>query len=145
MKHNYSNVMWCCYADDGLAHCRTKEEAEQLLESLRKRFIKCGLQLHPDKTKIVYCKDGQRKGGYQNKSFNFLGYTFRGRKCKNSKRNSIFVSFTPAVSNTSLKEMRSKTRKSGIKNLTNLELKDIAEWYNHILQGWINYYGKYNR
>ena len=114
------------YAYNGLAYCRTKEEVEQLLESLRKQFIKCGLQLHFDITKIVYCKDGQCKGGYQNKSFNFLGYTFRGRKCKNSKRNSIFVSFAPAVSNTSLKEMRSKTRTSGIKNLTILELKDMG-------------------
>ena len=102
MKRNYPKIPWCRYADDGLAHCKTEREAQELLQALSKRFAACGLELHPDKTKIVYCKDGSRKGKYPNISFDFLGYTFRARTCKNSKSNTLFVNFTPAVSKTAL-------------------------------------------
>ena len=67
MKKNHPEKPWCRYADDGLVHCKTEWEASQLLEELRKRFAKCGLELHPDKTKIIYCRDGSRKGKYPNK------------------------------------------------------------------------------
>lgn len=145
MQRNCPKIPWCRYADDGLAHCNTEQEAQKLLQMLKNRFAECGLQLHPDKTKIVYCKDGSRKGKYQNTSFDFLGYTFRARVCKNSKSNSLFVNFTPAVSKTALKSMRATTRKYDLRNRTDLSLKDIARWYNPKLQGWINYYGKYSR
>jgi RNA-directed DNA polymerase len=145
MKKNYLNIPWCRYADDGLAHCKMEKEAKQLLSELKTRFEECGLELHPDKTKIVYCKDGSRKKEYPNKSFDFLGYTFRARPCKNTKRNSIFSNFTPAVSKGALKLMRATTRKYDLRNRTDLKLTDIARWYNPILQGWLNYYGKYNR
>ncbi|MFA0397142.1 reverse transcriptase domain-containing protein, partial [Vibrio sp. 10N.222.54.C1] len=95
-KH-YRGIPWCRYADDGLVHCKSKEEAEHMLEVLRERFAECGLELHPEKTKIVYCKDGSRKGNHEHTIFDFLGYTFRRRLVKNTKRNSMFVSFTPAV------------------------------------------------
>jgi RNA-directed DNA polymerase len=145
MQRNYPNIRWCRYADDGLAHCETKQEANKLLRALKKRFEECGLQLHPEKTQIVYCKDGSRKGKYENTSFDFLGYTFRARSCKNSKRNSMFVNFTPAVSKAALNSMRATTREKNVRNRTDLSLKDIARWFNPILQGWMNYYGKYSR
>jgi len=145
MQRNYSSTPWCRYADDGLAHCKTEQEAQELLSALKERFASCGLQLHPDKTKIVYCKDANRKGEHQNTSFDFLGYTFRARRSKNSKQNILFSSFSPAVSKAALKSMQSTTRKSNVRNRTELSLKDIARWYNPILQGWINYYGKYCR
>jgi RNA-directed DNA polymerase len=135
----------CRYADDGLAHCKTEREAQQLLAALQKRFNECGLELHPDKTKIVYCKDGSRKGKYPKTEFDFLGYTFRRRLVNNSKRNSMFVSFTPAVSKSALKSMRAKTRKWNIRNSSDLNLEDIANMYNPILRGWIQYYGRYCR
>ena len=113
--------------------------------ALKNRFEECELELHPGKTRIVYCKDGQRKGKYSNESFDFLGYTFRPRVCKNRKQNSLFVSFTPAVSNTALKAMRSKTRRDDLRNRTDLSLEEIAKWYNPVLQGWLNYYGSYCR
>jgi RNA-directed DNA polymerase len=138
-------IPWCRYADDGLAHCETEEEAHQLLAELTTRFKQCGLELHPHKTKIVYCKDGGRKKDYPNKSFDFLGYTFRARLCKNSRRNSMFMNFTPAVSKEALKSMRAMTRKYDLSNRTDLSLADIARWYNPILRGWLNYYGKYSR
>lgn len=145
MTQNYPRSPWCRYADDGLVHCRTLQEAEEVLKALKQRMGECGLELHPDKTKIVYCKDGQRRGKYPNKSFDFLGYTFRARRCKNSKHNSVFVNFTPAVSKDALHAMRATVRKHGVRNCTHLSLQDIARWYNPILQGWWNYYGAYNR
>ncbi len=145
MKKHHSHVPWCRYADDGLVHCKTEDEAKQLLAELTNRFAACGLTLHPTKTKIVYCKDGSRRKAYPNKSFEFLGYMFQARPCKNTKRNSMFMNFTPAVSKAALKSMRATTRKYELRNRTDLSLTDIARWYNPILQGWLNYYGKYSR
>lgn len=143
MQMNYPSLPWCRYADDGLVHCHSEQEAQQLLSLLQKRFLECGLELHPEKTKIVYCKDGKRKGSYTNISFDFLGYTFKPRLCNNRRDNSFFVSFTPAVSKLAQKSMKAKTRKLRIRNRTELSLEDIAQRYNPILQGWLNYYGRY--
>ena len=143
MKRNYPNMPWCRYADDGLVHCKTEGEARHILEVLKKRFEECGLALHPDKTKIVYCKDGSRKEKHKQIKFDFLGYTFRPRVVKNSKRNSMFVSFTPAVSQVALKSMRATTRQWNLRNRTDLGLGDIARMYNPVMRGWLTYYGKY--
>lgn len=143
MQCNHPEMPWCRYADDGLVHCKTEQQAQQLLEELAQRFKECGLELHPVKTKIVYCKDGNRKKDYPNKSFDFLGYTFRARSCRNNKLKVMFTNFTPAVSPSALKSMRAKTRKLNIRNRTELSLNEIGKWYNPILQGWLNYYGRY--
>jgi RNA-directed DNA polymerase len=145
MRRTFPDTPWCRYADDGLVHCRTEQEALALRAALDVRFGHCGLQMHPDKTKIVYCKDGRRKGKYPNQQFDFLGYTFRPRLVKNSKRNSLFVSFTPAVSNKALKAMRETTRKLNYRNRTELSLADIARLHNPVLRGWLEYYGRYCR
>lgn len=128
-----------------LIHCKTQQQATELLDELKARFAECGLELHPDKTKIVYCKDGKRKENYPNKSFDFLGYTFRARMCRNTKDNSRFLGFTPAVSKQSMNSMRSTIRKHNVRNRTDLSLIDIAKGYNPILQGWLNYYGEYTK
>lgn len=145
MQQHHPAIPWCRYADDGLLHCNTEQQAQQLLKELRDRFNACGLELHPEKTKIVYCKDGSRKGDYPNTEFVFLGFTFRRRLCKNNKRNSIFLSFTPAVSKNAVKAMQEQTRKENWRNKTDLSLSDIARSYNPVLQGWMNYYGGYSR
>lgn len=145
MQRNHKDILWCRYADDGLTHCKTEEEAKKLLIALEKRFTECGLTLHPEKTKIIYCKDGSRRKEYQNTKFEFLGYCFRARKCKNTKRNSIFINFTPAVSKSAIKLMRAKIRELNIRNRTDLSLDKIAKWVNLILNGWLNYYGKYSK
>jgi RNA-directed DNA polymerase len=143
MQRNYPGVLWCRYADDGLVHCDTEQQAQDLLCVLAQRFSECGLELHSEKTKIVYCKDGSRKGTYPNTEFTFLGYTFRPRLVKNRKRDSIFVSFTPAVSKAALKSMRSYIRKSNMRNRSDLSLDVIAHRFNPVLNGWLNYYGRY--
>ena len=135
----------CRYADDGLVHCKTLKQAEELLEELKERFAACGLELHPRKTKIVYCKDDKRQGNYPETKFDFLGYTFRSRHVRNQQTDKLFVGFTPAVSETSKKSMRKKTRKLNWRNRTDLSLEEIAQRYNPVLRGWLNYYGRYNR
>ena len=114
-----------------------------MLEVLRKRFAICGLELHPLKTKIVYCKDGSRKGYYENTSFDFLGYTFTRRLCKNRKRNSMFVNFTPAISKEALKSMRLKIRKLQVRRRSGLSIIQLANWLNPLIRGWMSYYGRY--
>lgn len=145
MKRNHPTIPWCRYADDGLAHCNTEKEAQTLLAELTNRFKECGLELHPDKTKIVYCKDGNRRQNQPNKSFDFLGYEFRARGCKNNTTGEIFTGFVPAASKSAIKSMRAKIRESNMRNRTDVDLNEIARWFNPILQGWMNYYGKYNR
>jgi len=143
MGRAFPGVLWCRYADDGLAHCKSEQQALTIKKALAARLAECGLELHPDKTRIVYCKDGSRKGKYPNIKFDFLGYCFRPRVVKNRRRNSMFVSFSPAVSSMSLKSMRQTTRKWNIRNRSDISLEDISRKYNPILRGWLNYYGRF--
>ena len=136
---------WARYADDGIVHCRTETEAQALLVELRQRFAECGLEIHPDKTKIVYCKDSNRNENYPNTSFTFLGYEFRQRKAKNYKTGTYFMSFLPAVSKEAKKSMSTKIRELNVRNRSDLSLEQLAQWLNPILNGWINYYGKFTK
>jgi hypothetical protein len=99
--------------------------------------------MHPTKTKIVYCKDGKRRGKHPNIKFDFLGYCFRPRLVRRSRDNSLFCSFNPAVSPSALKSMRAKIRELGIRRRTEVSLEEIAFRINPLLRGWINYYGRY--
>ena len=143
MGRAFPGALWCRYADDGLVHCRTEQQAQAILAALVARFAECGLELHPYKTRVVYCKDGSRKGKYPNTQFDFLGYTFRARSVKNRKRNSMFVSFTPAVSSRALKAMRQETRRRDFRNRSDLSLEDISKCYDPVLRGWLEYYGRF--
>jgi RNA-directed DNA polymerase len=145
MKLHYPLVPWCRYADDGLVHCSTEQQAKEMLQILTKRLSECGLQLHPDKTKIVYCKDSNRRNKHTHTSFDFLGYTFRSRLVKSNKNSSVFVGFTPAVSNKSKQAMREKMRRYKWQLRSDLSLEEIANTFNPVLQGWINYYGRYGK
>jgi len=141
MAREFPEVRWCRYADDGLVHCRTKKEAQVIRAALEERFSECGLELHPKKTKIVYCKDDRRTGDHQHTSFDFLGYTFRPRSVKNQKQGTLFVGFTPAVSKSALKAMRSEIR--WFRRRSDFSLSEIARLLNPKLRGWMAYYGRY--
>ena len=146
MTRTHPESLWCRYADDGICHCRTKEQAEALLAELKLRFIACKLEIHPEKTKIVYCKDGNRKEVLaDNTSFVFLGYEFRARRAENSKNRQTFTAFLPAISPKAEKSILEKVRALNIRNRSDLALSQIAKWINPLLRGWINYYGKYTR
>ncbi len=143
MERTRPDLPWCRYADDGLVHCRSEQEAEAVKAALQARLAECGLEMHPTKTKIVYCKDGKRKGRYPNVTFDFLGYQFRPRKVENTQDGSLFCGFVPAVSPSALKSMRATVRDLNIAQWTHLSLADIAQKLNPLLRGWIGYYGRY--
>lgn len=140
-KKNPNNV-WARYADDGLIHCKSKEEAKIMEKALAKRFKEIGLEIHPEKTKIIYCKDDRRKDSYENEKFDFLGYTFRPRLVK-SRKGEYFTGFTPAISNKAKKGIRENIRKLRLEIRTREEITEIAEIINPKTRGWINYYGRY--
>ena len=143
MTRTHPELPWCRYADDGLVHCRTEQEAETLKVELQARLAECHLEMHPTKTKIVYCKDGKRKGKYPNVKFDFLGYCFRPRRVRRLRDNSLFGGFNPAVSSSAMKAMRETIRDLNLRRQTQLTLQDIAQQLNPLLRGWIAYYGRY--
>ena len=143
MRENPQNP-WVRYADDGIAHCRSQNEAEELLIKLDQRFKECGLELHPDKTRIVYCKDDDRRGDYPVIKFDFLGYTFRPRRSKN-KYGKHFINFTPAVSNMAQKVMRRKIQKWRMHLKPDKSLEDLSRMFDPVIRGWVNYYSHFYR
>ena len=142
MDRNQPQNPWARYADDAVVHCRTQREAEKLHHRLNQRFKECGLELHPVKTRIVYCKDDNRSENHAVTSFDFLSYTFRARRSKN-RYGKYFISFTPAVSNKAAKYMRQTIRHMRIQLKSYLALEDIAREVNPVLIGWNNYYGRF--
>jgi RNA-directed DNA polymerase len=143
MRRTYPDLPWCRYADDGLVHCRTEQEAEAVRVELQARLEECHLQMHPTKTKIVYCRDGRRRASYPDVKFDFLGYEFRPRRVRNPQNGRTFCGFTPAVSPSALKAMRETIRDLNIRQQTQLALADVANRLNPLLRGWIEYYGRY--
>ncbi len=143
MGREHPDLPWCRYADDGLVHCRSEQEAEALKATLQARLAECQLELHPTKTKIIYCRDSNRNGAYPNVMFDFLGYCFRPRKAENKRTGKLFCSFAPAASASALKSMREKIRDLEIRRRTDVSMGDIARKINPLLRGWIEYYGRY--
>jgi RNA-directed DNA polymerase len=145
MARTFPHLRWCRYADDGLVHCRTEKEARAVWIALNSRMAECCLELHPTKTKIVYCRDGRRKGKFENVAFDFLGYGFRPRSVKGPASQRMFCGYTPAASKPALNAMRSKIRSMTLRKRTEVTLDDIARELNPITRGWIAYYGRYTR
>jgi len=142
MKRRFPEVKFERFADDILAHCSSQKQAEKVLEAIRDRLKECGLELHPEKTKIVYCKDADRRGSYEHESFDFLGYTFRPRLSMN-KMGKSFVNFTPAISKQAANRIRKEIRSWKIHLRSDKNLTDLARMFNAHVQGWVNYYGRY--
>ena len=142
MDRTHPSNPFARYADDAVIHCKSRLDAQLLQESLGKRLNDCGLELHPTKTRIVYCKDGSRKGNLPDISFDFLGYTFRPRQAWSEHKGS-FLSFLPAVSNKAKTEMKQEVRAWRLQMQTSMSLKDLAQKYNAVIRGWINYYGRF--
>lgn len=145
MARNYPAVPFERYADDGVVHCATRRQAEEVLADIAERMSEVGLRLHPEKTRIVYCKDDKRRGQHRHISFTFLGFTFRPRKARNSKDGTYFTSFLPAMSTEALKAKSAELRAMRIHRRTNWSLDDLARWLNPIVAGWMNYYGRFYR
>lgn len=144
MTRQHQTNPWCRYADDGIVHCKTEREAQLLLAELKERFTECKLEIHPGKSKIVYCKDGKRKLEHPITKFTFLGYEFRRRMVMGINRK-MFLSFTPAICKEAKKGICRKIRDTGIRNRSDLSLQELALWLNPMINGWINYYGKFTK
>ncbi len=142
MERNYPNNPFCRYADDGVVHCRTEEEALVMKEVLKARFKECHLELHSEKARIIYCKDDDRRKDPPYTSFDFLGFTFRPRRSKN-RWGKYFINFTPAVSNEAGKEMRQETRRWRLHLWSDKSLEDLSRMFSPIVRGWMNYYGNF--
>jgi RNA-directed DNA polymerase len=142
MDREFPDIPFERYADDAICHCRTEAQALELHQALKQRFAECHLQLHPQKTRIVYCKDANRIGTYPVRSFDFLGFTFRPRLAKN-RNGKRFVSFIPAVSKTAGKRMRQSVRRWRLHFRSDLDLEAIAKWVRPVLSGWVRYYGRF--
>jgi RNA-directed DNA polymerase len=144
MMRTHPTVPFERYADDIICHCRTRTEAEALKAVLEERLQTCRLEMHPQKTKIVYCKDTNRKEEHEEITFNFLGYTFRPRLA--AWPNGQFgVSFLPAASERALRAIRQDIRRWGLQTRTDKALDDLARMFNPYVRGWINYFGHFYR
>jgi RNA-directed DNA polymerase len=144
MRRNYPHVPFERYADDAIVHCSTEREAQEVRTAIAGRLQNCRLELHPEKTKVVYCKDDDRRGNYPNEKFDFLGYTFRPRRSKN-RYGKFFINFSPAVSDKAGKAIRAKIRSWKLHLRSDKALADLSRMFNPIIRGWLQYYGRYYR
>ena len=145
MEINFPTIPFERYADDTICHCRTEKQAQYLKVCLVKRFADCGLKLNEEKTKIVYCKDSNRKGNSKHTSFDFLGYNFGPRKAKNSKTGQIFTAFSPAISKKAMLKIKTEIRSWKLNRQTHMSIEQIAERINPIVSGWMNYYTRFGK
>lgn len=144
VEKHWPGIQFERYADDIICHCVSEREAISLKEVLTERFQSCGLALHPEKTKIVYCKSSYHKGKYPEISFDFLGYTFRPRVAC-SRFGKMMVSFTPAISRKSARRIRKTMRGWQLRRWQSLDIAEVAGNIRACIQGWINYYGRFGK
>ena len=142
MTRQFPGVPFERYCDDAVIHCRSEGQACQVRDALAARLAQVGLELHPDKTRVVYCKDADRRGSYGHTAFTFLGYTFRPRLAKN-RFGKHFLNFLPAVSRDAVTAMSREIRSWHIARRSDKSLDDLARMFNSVVQGWINYYGRF--
>ena len=145
LEQTDGTVTFTRYADDVIVHCNSKAHAEQTLKAIGQRMNSIGLELHPEKTKIVYCRDRRRREKYPEVKFDFLGYSFQPRptKVKTSKR--LFLGFDCAISISSRKRIADKLGELKVEDLNFKSIVGIAQYLNPMIRGWINYYGKFRK
>lgn len=142
MRRTMRSTRFCRYADDGVVHCKSEAQARFVMQKLGERLQECGLELHPEKTRIVYCADVNRRQAYPVIQFTFLGYTFRPRKAVD-KYGRIYVNFSPAVGREALTAMRQRVRGWHLQLKCEKDLSDLSKMFNPVLRGWANYYGRF--
>ena len=141
---NYPQVAFERFADDVIVHCRTEGEALAMRKVIAERLQNCGLELHPEKTKIVYCKDDDRRRRYPNEKFDFLGYGFQPRRSKN-RFGKYFINFSPAISDEAGKSIREEIRSWNLHLRSDKSIEDLSRIFNPIIRGWLQYYGRFYR
>jgi RNA-directed DNA polymerase len=144
MGREFPTVTFERYVDDAVVHCVSEKQARMLRDKIAARFDEVGLRLHPEKTKIVYCKDGRRRGSSEHTSFAFLGFTFRARAARD-RHGRNFTSFLPAISKDAMKRLNREVRGWRLHLHNTWDLGQIARWINPIVRGWLQYYGRFYR
>jgi len=144
IAREFPGVTFERYVDDAVVHCVSEDQAHTVVAAIADRMEQVGLRLHPDKTKIVYCQDGKRRGSYEHTAFTFLGFTFRQRKARN-KQGKRFNAFLPAISKDALKKINSVVRSWRLHTRTGHAFADLARRINPIVRGWMQYYGAFYR
>jgi RNA-directed DNA polymerase len=144
LGREFPDVPFERYADDEILHCKSKQEAQIVLDAIIERLAQVGLELNLDKTRIVYCKDSNRGGSHEHERFDYLGYTFRPRLAR-SRAGEKFVSFIPAVSDGAAKAIRHRVKRWRLHMWSDQDLADLADQINPTVRGWINYYGRFYR
>ena len=142
MKKSFPDAPYERYADDLLIHVKTKKRADQILEALKQRMMDVKLELHPEKTKIAYCKDSSRKEEFDQVRFDFLGFTFAPRRTR-TKSCQTLASFLPAASDKAVKRMGAELRQFRLHLQTGQSISELAGKYNPVISGWINYFGRF--
>jgi RNA-directed DNA polymerase len=145
MRRTFPSVPFERYADDCVVHCVSQKQAEYVQAKIARRMQEVGLRLHPEKTRIVYCKDGVRREQHEHTSFTFLGFTFRQRKAHNRTTGKHFLGFLPAMSTEAKKAKGTQLRRLVLHRQTNLTLDDLARRLNPVVRGWMQYYGRFYR
>lgn len=147
MVREFPHIPFERYADDAICHCRTEAEARALRVSLAARLADCKLTLHPEKTKIVYCKDANRRRGHTDIRFDFLGFEFRARKTVwQVKGQRVFThGFLPAVSPKARVRIGREIRSWALHQRSDKSLEELAAMYNPTIRGWIAYYSRFYR
>lgn len=140
MDREFPTVTFERFADDAVVHCVSERQARQVREAIGRRFVDIGLELHPDKTRTVYCKDSRRRQEFHQVSFTFCGYAFRPRMAFDKNRKQVYTGFLPAVSPEKLTAMSRKIATWRIHRRTTLTLTDLAREVNPALRGWLNYF-----
>ena len=143
MVRHHPKVPFERYADDIICHCDSQAEAESLRMELQERLAACQLELHPEKTRVVYCADANRRGEHDVRRFDFLGYTFKPRQAMN-RRGRLFTSFSPAVGDKAGKAMRHEIRGWGLQRLNRYDLDELLARIRPVLVGWVRYYGLFH-
>ena len=144
MAREFPTVPFERYADDAVVHCKSERQAHLVRRAIADRMAEVGLRLHPAKTKIVYCKDGNRPGSYEHTAFTFLGFTFRQRRARN-RHGKSFSNFLPAISKDALNKISAAVRSWRLHLRTGHTFKDLARRINPIVAGWMQYYGAFYR
>lgn len=140
LSREYPGCQFERFADDAVIHCVTERQALEVRDAVGRRFADIGLTLHPDKTRIVYCKDESRRRDYPVTSFTFCGYMFRGRRALNKAQKRVFPSFQPAAAPGKITEAGRKVASWKLYRRTNLTLDDLAKVVNPVVGGWLAYF-----
>jgi len=145
LEQTDTTVSFTRYADDVIVNCKSQKHAEQTLEAIKSRMQQIGLELHPEKTKIVYCKDYRRKGKHPNVKFDFLGYSYQPRTTKSKKSSGLYLGFDCGISISSRKRIADRLGELKVHRMTSNRIVGIASILNPMIRGWVNYYGKFRR